>query len=179
MYGSYLQSKMAEKGVSCTNCHDPHTSKLAIPQEAVCAQCHIPTEFSPEIHTFHKADSEASQCVTCHMPETTYMQVDPRRDHSWQIPRPDLSEHLGTPNVCTDCHTDQTNQWAAQQVRAWFPDSPRYKERHFAIAFMPRISAIVAQKMPCHLPLKMPIRAILFALQPCLVWRPIQVRTPR
>lgn len=135
VYGSYLQSKMAEKGVSCTNCHDPHTSKLKIPKEAVCAQCHIPTEFTSENHTFHKADSEASQCVTCHMPETTYMQVDPRRDHSWHVPRPDLSEHLGTPNVCTDCHTDQTNQWATQKVKAWFPDSPRYKERHFAIAF--------------------------------------------
>lgn len=135
VYGSYLQSKMADKGVSCTNCHDPHTSKLAIPQEAVCAQCHIPTEFTPENHTFHEAGSEASQCVTCHMPQTTYMQVDPRRDHSWKVPRPDLSEHLGTPNVCTDCHSDQTNKWAAEKVKSWFPNSQRYNEKHFAIAF--------------------------------------------
>src|SRR5205807_5929242 len=35
---------------------------------------------------------------------TTYMDVDPRRDHSFRVPRPDLSVRLGTPNACTRCH---------------------------------------------------------------------------
>jgi len=40
------------------------------------------------------------------MPTTTYMEVDPRRDHSLRVPRPDLSLVLGTPNACVKCHFD-------------------------------------------------------------------------
>ncbi|MDO6541629.1 multiheme c-type cytochrome [Photobacterium sanguinicancri] len=135
VYGSFLQSQMAEKGVTCTNCHDPHSATLKIPQEAVCSQCHIASEYTPEKHTFHQANSEASQCTSCHMPETTYMQVDPRRDHSWHVPRPDLSQHIKTPNVCTSCHQDQTDQWADKQIASWFPNSKYRNQQHFAVAF--------------------------------------------
>lgn len=135
VYGSFLQSVMAEKGVTCTNCHDPHTAELKIAEEAVCSQCHIASEYTPEKHTFHEANTEASQCTTCHMPETTYMEVDPRRDHSWHIPRPDISQHIKTPNVCTSCHEDQTNQWADKQIGEWFPDSKYRNQQHFAVAF--------------------------------------------
>jgi len=34
------------------------------------------------------------------------MEVDPRRDHSLRVPRPDLSLALGTPNACVKCHFD-------------------------------------------------------------------------
>ncbi|OED74830.1 deca-heme c-type cytochrome [Vibrio splendidus ZS-139] len=135
VYGSFLQSVMAEKGVTCTNCHDPHTAELKIAEEAVCSQCHIASEYTPEKHTFHEANTEASQCTTCHMPETTYMEVDPRRDHSWHIPRPDVSQHIKTPNVCTSCHEDQTDQWADKQISEWFPDSKYRNQQHFAVAF--------------------------------------------
>ncbi|HAS27341.1 MAG TPA: deca-heme c-type cytochrome, partial [Vibrio sp.] len=135
VYGSFLQSVMAEKGVTCTNCHDPHTAELKIAEEAVCSQCHIASEYTPEKHTFHEANTEASQCTTCHMPETTYMEVDPRRDHSWHIPRPDISQHIKTPNVCTSCHEDQTDQWADKQIGEWFPDSKYRNQQHFAVAF--------------------------------------------
>ncbi|WP_045407595.1 multiheme c-type cytochrome [Vibrio jasicida] len=135
VYGSFLQSAMAEKGVTCTNCHDPHTAKLKIPEEAVCAQCHIASDYMPENHTFHEANTEASKCTTCHMPETTYMQVDPRRDHSWHVPRPDLSQHINTPNVCTSCHENETNQWADQKIGEWFPNSKYRNQKHFAVAF--------------------------------------------
>lgn len=135
VYGSFLQSEMAEKGVTCTNCHDPHSAKLNIPEEAVCSQCHIASEYTPENHTFHEAGSKASQCTTCHMPETTYMQVDPRRDHSWHVPRPDLSKHIDTPNVCTSCHEDKNNQWADAQIAEWFPHSQYRNQQHFAVAF--------------------------------------------
>lgn len=135
VYGSFLQSQMAEKGVTCTNCHDPHSATLKIPEEAVCSQCHIASEYTPETHTFHAANSEASMCTSCHMPETTYMQVDPRRDHSWHVPRPDLSKHLQTPNVCTGCHEDKDNDWADKQVSEWFPNSTYRKQQPFAAAF--------------------------------------------
>ncbi|MGR5178111.1 tetratricopeptide repeat protein [Vibrio mediterranei] len=135
VYGSFLQSAMAEKGVTCTNCHDPHTAQLKIAEEAVCSQCHIASEYTPEKHTFHQAGTEASKCTTCHMPETTYMQVDPRRDHSWHVPRPDISQHIDTPNVCTGCHEDKTDQWADVQIGKWFPDSKYRNQQHFAVAF--------------------------------------------
>lgn len=135
VYGSFMQSKMAQKGVTCTNCHNPHTTKLDIPEEAVCAQCHIASEYTPQKHTFHEENTDASKCTTCHMPETTYMGVDARRDHSWQIPRPDLSKNIGTPNVCTQCHEDKDDVWADKQVGQWFPDSPYRNQQHFAVAF--------------------------------------------
>lgn len=135
VYGSFLQSKMAEKGVTCTNCHNPHSAELQVPEQAICAQCHSPAEYSPEKHTFHEADSEASQCTTCHMPETTYMQIDDRRDHSWQIPRPGLSKYTNTPNVCTDCHQDKSNDWADKALTGWFPNSKYRDQQHFSVAF--------------------------------------------
>src|SRR5262249_16521399 len=41
-------------------------------------------------------------------------------DHSFRVPRPDLSVRLGTPNACTDCHQDQSAQWAATAIETWF-----------------------------------------------------------
>jgi tetratricopeptide (TPR) repeat protein len=54
------------------------------------------------------------------MPERTYMKVDRRRDHSFVIPRPDLSIAYGTPNACTTCHTGETNAWAAETMDKWY-----------------------------------------------------------
>src|SRR5690606_10958708 len=67
-------------------------------------------------HHFHSADSAGAQCVSCHMPPTTYMVIDPRRDHSFRIPRPDLSIALGTPNACNACHQDQSPEWALKTI---------------------------------------------------------------
>jgi len=53
------------------------------------------------------------------MPVRTYMVVDQRHDHSFRIPRPDLSVKLGTPNACNDCHADKTAGWAAAAVERW------------------------------------------------------------
>ncbi|MGF1759854.1 tetratricopeptide repeat protein [Photobacterium sagamiensis] len=135
VFGSFLQSKMHDKDVVCSNCHNPHTTKLKIPEEAICSQCHIASEYTTEKHTFHEASTDGAKCTSCHMPETNYMQVDPRRDHSWQVPRPDLSQNIGTPNVCTSCHEDKSNVWADKQVGKWFPKSPYRNEAHFASAF--------------------------------------------
>jgi tetratricopeptide (TPR) repeat protein len=54
------------------------------------------------------------------MPATTYMVVDPRRDHSLRIPRPDRSVTLGTPNACNGCHRDRDAAWAAAAARRWY-----------------------------------------------------------
>lgn len=138
VYGSFTQSKMFQAGVTCTNCHNVHSGKvlgfdaenLAQPEnDAVCAQCHRADVFAVENHHHHPQNSEAARCVSCHMPERTYMQVDPRRDHSFHKPSPALSELLDTPNACVDCHSkqgasdkknlDHNNQWAANAIAEW------------------------------------------------------------
>lgn len=109
--GSFLQSKMHANLVSCSNCHDPHTSELRIEGNGLCLQCHEAQTFQSEDHFFHEVGTVGAQCVNCHMPETTYMGVDPRRDHSFRIPDPIASNELGVPNACTSCHSDQGEQW--------------------------------------------------------------------
>ena len=41
VYGSFIQSKMHQAGVACTNCHNPHSNQLVIEGNSVCAQCHL------------------------------------------------------------------------------------------------------------------------------------------
>ena len=133
-YASFLQSKMYSKGVTCSDCHDPHTQKLRAPGNAVCAQCHRPATYDTSAHHFHRAGSEGAQCAACHMPDTNYMQIDARRDHSIRIPRPDLSVALGVPNACNRCHTNQNAPWAAAAIRGWYPN-PNPGFQRFAHAF--------------------------------------------
>ncbi len=131
VYGSFLQSKMYAKDVRCTDCHNPHSLELKFEGNQLCAQCHLPGKYdSPSHH--HHVDSAATQCVNCHMMEQNYMVIDGRRDHSFRIPRPDLSAELGTPNACNNCHDkpEETSEWAANAVREWYgdrrPDDPHY-----------------------------------------------------
>jgi tetratricopeptide (TPR) repeat protein len=67
------------------------------------------------------------------MPQRNYMVIDARADHSMRVPRPDLSIELGTPNACTNCHTDRTAGWATKAVTQWYPDS-RYRGPHYGEA---------------------------------------------
>lgn len=126
VWGSFLQSRMHRAGVTCSDCHEPHSQKLRAEGNAVCAQCHLPARFDAPSHHFHKA---GARCVDCHMPATTYMVVDPRRDHSLRIPRPDLSVALGVPNACNGCHTDKTAQWADDAVRKSYGHRPEGFQR--------------------------------------------------
>ena len=118
VYGSFLQSRMHAQGVTCSDCHEPHSLALRAPGSDVCLQCHLAGKFSTAKHHLHQPESAGAKCVGCHMPETTYMQVDPRRDHSFRIPRPDLSVAFGTPNACTNCHADKDANWAVEILRS-------------------------------------------------------------
>ena len=116
-YGSFLQSKMHARGVMCTNCHEPHTGAVRQRGNALCAQCHAPTTFDTPAHTMHSAASAGARCVACHMPSRIYMRVDLRRDHSFRVPRPDLSQELGAPDACTtSCHEGKGSAWAAKAI---------------------------------------------------------------
>jgi tetratricopeptide (TPR) repeat protein/ssDNA-binding Zn-finger/Zn-ribbon topoisomerase 1 len=121
-YGSFLQSRMFHAGVTCSDCHEPHSLELRAPGNGVCAQCHAREKYDVAAHRRHEPQSAGAQCVSCHMPTRTYMVVDPRRDHSIRIPRPDLSVSLGTPNACNGCHADKSPQWATDQVKSWHGD---------------------------------------------------------
>ena len=114
--GSFLQSKMRAAGVACTDCHDPHSGALRASGNALCAKCHVPAHFDTRDHYFHEPGTQGAQCVSCHMAERLYMVVDGRRDHSFRLPRPDLSERLGTPNACNGCHSDKSPRWAADAI---------------------------------------------------------------
>jgi tetratricopeptide (TPR) repeat protein len=124
-YGSFVQSRMYRAGVTCSDCHEPHGLKTAEPASAVCARCHLPAKFDTPAHHHHRAGSPGAACVACHMPARTYMLVDPRRDHSLRVPRPDLTVAIGTPNACTGCHRDRPATWAAAAVARWTGNRPR------------------------------------------------------
>jgi tetratricopeptide (TPR) repeat protein len=134
VYGSFVQSKMHQAGVVCSNCHEPHSMELRAPGNGVCAQCHMPAVFDTTEHHRHPAGSPGASCANCHMPETTYMGVDPRRDHSMRIPRPDLSVVMGTPNACNQCHRDRDAEWALAALRdrgVVFRDTASHPARAF------------------------------------------------
>ena len=145
VYGSFIQSKMYARGVRCSDCHEPHAAELKATGNAVCTQCHSETgnprfstlpakAYDGPSHHFHERDTEGAQCKSCHMIERVYMGVDGRRDHSFRIPRPDLSEETGAPNACNDCHTDKNAAWAADEIAERFPDSS-HRGPHFSQVF--------------------------------------------
>ncbi|TDJ77473.1 tetratricopeptide repeat protein [Pseudomonas putida] len=142
-FGSFSQSKMYAAGVGCTDCHNPHTTKVRIEGNGLCTQCHntqpntarfaglqAKDYDSPE-HHHHVVGSSGAQCVNCHMPTKNYMVIDPRRDHSIRIPRPDLADT--GPDACTTCHQDQKPAWAATAIEGWFGTPKR--PVHYGQAF--------------------------------------------
>jgi predicted CXXCH cytochrome family protein len=119
-YGSFKQGRMFAAGVTCSDCHEPHGAQLRTPGSGVCLQCHAPEKYAAASHHHHEAAGPQLSCVSCHMPERTYMLIDRRHDHSFRIPRPDVSAKLGTSNTCNDCHGDKTAEWAAAAVEQWY-----------------------------------------------------------
>lgn len=127
VWGSFVQSKMHQAGVICSDCHDPHSLETKAPGNDLCAQCHRPKVFDTVDHHRHETGSKGALCVSCHMPAKTYMVIDPRRDHGFRVPRPDLAETLGVPDACTGCHQDQEPTWAASALDDWL--TPAWRDR--------------------------------------------------
>jgi tetratricopeptide (TPR) repeat protein len=127
VYGSFTQSKMYQRGVKCSDCHDMHSLKTHRQGNDLCLQCHRASEYDTESHHFHQKTHEGKPsqgylCVKCHMPGQYYMGIDYRPDHSLRVPRPDLSEKLATPNGCStgDCHGDKPLSWVVEKYTAWY-----------------------------------------------------------
>jgi len=152
-YASFTQSKMFEKGIKCNDCHDVHSVKALKDDNQLCLKCHRPDIYETPSHHFHKMPVDSgitklinrgkpeyktgtgSQCVNCHMVGKFYMGNDYRRDHSFRIPRPDLTLSIGTPNACNDCHADKTASWSNSFIEKWYGSKkrPHYGET-FALA---------------------------------------------
>jgi predicted CXXCH cytochrome family protein len=133
-YAPFKQSRMFAAGVTCSDCHEPHGAKLRTPGGGVCLQCHAPDKYAAVTHHHHATANPPLACAACHMPVRTYMVVDPRHDHSFRIPRPDLSVTLATPNACNDCHADKSAQWASAAVESWLGPN-RKGFQNYAAAF--------------------------------------------
>jgi len=129
-WGSFRQSKMFQNGVTCMDCHEPHALKLRAEGNALCTRCHNAEKFDSPQHHFHQQGSKGAQCMDCHAPEQNYMVIDGRHDHSFRLPRPDLSQSLGSPNACNLCHQDRKPEWAAAAMDKWYDKSWRERPHY-------------------------------------------------
>jgi len=114
--GSFLQSRMHQNHVSCSNCHDAHSGKPLLQGNALCLQCHERRTFETRDHALHDPSTPGGQCVNCHMPQRTYMGVHVRHDHSLRIPDPVGSRTAGAPDACLACHRGKDSAWVAQHI---------------------------------------------------------------
>jgi predicted CXXCH cytochrome family protein len=133
VWGSFVQSKMYHSGVSCLNCHDPHSQQLIMKGNQLCMQCHEPKYDTPK-HHFHEQNTASSQCINCHMTGETYMGNDFRRDHSFRVPRPDQTINYGTPNACNECHKDKSAKWASAIIEDKYGEK---RQSHFSDLLLP------------------------------------------
>jgi Tfp pilus assembly protein PilF len=149
-FASFTQSKMFEKGIKCSDCHDVHSVKTLFDNNQLCLKCHRSDIYNATSHHFHKMETDServhlinqgkpeyktgtgAQCVNCHMVGKFYMGNDYRRDHSFRIPRPDLTISIGTPNACNDCHKDKTASWSQSYIEKWYGIK---KRPHYGEAF--------------------------------------------
>jgi tetratricopeptide (TPR) repeat protein len=146
-YAAFIGSRMYARGVSCLDCHNPHSGKTLLPGNFLCLRCHNGSftnapVIDPVAHSHHQVyafdsgghltNSDLSaylpatvkqtggECVNCHMPQTTYMQHHHRHDHSFSIPDPLLTKRVGIPNACNRCHTDKNTEWALKYCDEWY-----------------------------------------------------------
>ncbi|MCX7872060.1 MAG: tetratricopeptide repeat protein [Verrucomicrobiae bacterium] len=139
--GAFLSSRMGRAGVSCMDCHDPHTGKNILRDNALCMRCHeTPIPPAPKIdaqtHSHHKSDTPGFYCKDCHMPQTVYMQRHWRRDHGFGIPDPRMTTKFNIPNACNRCHTNKSPAWAQEYVEKWYGERMNRwsQERTIAVA---------------------------------------------
>jgi Tfp pilus assembly protein PilF len=144
VYGSFMQSKMYAREVRCSDCHDVHSTRRIREGNGLCLQCHRAAIYDSKDHHFHKKKGEegepikaetgevlfevgsGAECEQCHMPGRHYMGIDYRPDHSFRIPRPDLSLEIGAPNACNRCHVDKNSQWSVDSLLKWYGQRRRH-----------------------------------------------------
>jgi tetratricopeptide (TPR) repeat protein len=138
-YASFLSSTMHHAGVTCGDCHEPHSNKRLIPGNLLCMRCHSggtdppAPVIVPETHSPCTPGTPGHDCTSCHMPQTTYMQRHSRHDHGFTIPDPLLTREFGVPNACNRCHTDKSTDWAVAESEKFYGEKLNRPTRHRAI----------------------------------------------
>jgi predicted CXXCH cytochrome family protein len=114
---------------TCGSCHDPHppdavtnptSLKFRDDPDRMCVQCHTDLGDRPERHTRHAAGTEASRCVSCHMPRIMDALLFPARSHQIDdVPDVEMTERFGeadSPNACLECHRDRDVLWLREKT---------------------------------------------------------------
>jgi len=130
----FVHSGMAKHGITCINCHNPHTLQPTAQHNtgnALCLKCHAfnsvigPHEKSLTAHTHHKADSKGSLCVECHMPKVgRHAPGSPFtvRSHMFGFVTPAQTLKYNMPketNACYACHHDKTMKSLQNSLESW------------------------------------------------------------
>ena len=132
---AFARSQCFRKGnATCGSCHDPHppdaarnptSLKFEADADAMCVQCHASLGERPERHTRHAAGTDASRCVSCHMPRIMEAVLFQARSHEIDdIPDAEMTERFGranSPNACASCHTDRDPEWLRKSLAAFTP----------------------------------------------------------
>ena len=121
-----------EGGATCVSCHSPHADaaaanpkslRFAVDSDQMCLQCHASLGQYPERHTHHAPATEASRCVSCHMPRNMDALLFRARSHQIdEIPDAQMTARFGkneSPNACLACHGDRDGEWLLKQMQAW------------------------------------------------------------
>jgi ssDNA-binding Zn-finger/Zn-ribbon topoisomerase 1 len=131
----FVHSMKGKHGITCINCHNPHTLAPTAKDNtgnALCMKCHGfgsligPHQESLEQHTRHKADSKGSLCVECHMPKVgkhTGKSPLTVRTHLFGFTTPAETIKYKMPhetNACFACHKeDRTMQTLQNDLEEW------------------------------------------------------------
>ena len=129
---AFTRSACYRKGTAqCATCHAPHLPNFAQNQTSLkfknnpnemCLRCHQTYRDRIAEHTRHLANSEASQCVSCHMPRIVNALLFQARSHQIEVPRADLTKRFGqneAPNACLLCHSNRDADWTERKLEQW------------------------------------------------------------
>lgn len=141
-YTLWLMSPCLQSGkLHCITCHTSsgrYRFKTEEKANDACMPCHAERVKNVSAHTHHKAGSKGNQCVSCHMPMTSFARMN-RTDHSMLPPTPSVTLKFGAPNACNLCHSDKDAKWADTHVRKW-------RKRNYQAAVLHRAGLIEAAR---------------------------------
>ena len=127
----FIHSMMYKHGITCVNCHNPHTLDATTTRpidNSLCMRCHEfgsvigPHQKDLKSHARCGVYVEKDSCIECHMPKTAkHLNNSPVtvRTHAFGFITPDETRKYGVPNSCNSCHKDKDLEWAEDRLKEW------------------------------------------------------------